>query len=143
MYMYRMGIDFASVYTTFLLDFRTVVTMWLLFFILFHHFCRYGITTRVRGAHLFSFCVVFFVLFVFVLCLVYSKLPMSLDCPLLIALSVFANVQFLYWYNNHQANLFIFFLLFEDQKCNLRQNKGFLLIGHHRKVYVSDSIYIM
>jgi hypothetical protein len=111
MYMYRMGIDFASVYTTFLLDFRTVVTMWLLFFILFHHFCRYGITTRVRGAHLFSFCVVFFVFFVFVLCLVYSKLPISLDCPLLIALSVFSNVQFLYWYNNHQANLFIFFLL--------------------------------
>jgi hypothetical protein len=95
MYMYRMGIDFASVYTTFLLDFRTVVTMWLLFFILFHHFCRYGITTRVRGAHLFSFCVVFFVFFVFVLCLVYSKLPISLDCPLLIALSVFSNVYFL------------------------------------------------
>ena len=41
-----------------------------------------------------AFCVVFFivVLFVFVLCLVCTMLPVSLDCPLLIAHSVFSNV---------------------------------------------------
>jgi len=36
------------------------------------------------------FCVVFFC--VFVLCLVYPMLPVSLDCPFLIAPSVFSNV---------------------------------------------------
>ena len=41
-----------------------------------------------------AFCVVFFivVLFVFVLCLVCTMFPVSLDCPLLIAHSVFSNV---------------------------------------------------
>jgi len=38
------------------------------------------------------FCVVFFTLFVFALFLVYSVLPVSLDCPVLIAPSVFSNV---------------------------------------------------
>jgi hypothetical protein len=38
------------------------------------------------------FCVVFVVLFVFVLCLVYPMLPVFLDCPFLIAPSVFSNV---------------------------------------------------
>jgi hypothetical protein len=40
---------------------------------------------------------VFFVvlfLFVFVLYLVYPMLPVSLDCPFVIALSVFSNVYF-------------------------------------------------
>ena len=47
----------------------------------------------VRVAHLFSFlCCVFFVLFVFVLCLVNPMLPVSLDCPFVIAPSVFFNV---------------------------------------------------
>jgi hypothetical protein len=32
------------------------------------------------------------VLVVFVLCLVYPVLPVALDCPFLIALSVFSNV---------------------------------------------------
>jgi hypothetical protein len=32
------------------------------------------------------------VLFVFVLCFMYSMLPVSLDCPFLIALSVFSNI---------------------------------------------------
>jgi len=40
------------------------------------------------------FSVVFFVLFVFVLCLVYLMLPVSLDCPFLIVTSVFSNVHF-------------------------------------------------
>ena len=40
------------------------------------------------------FCVVFFALFVFVLCLVYPMLHVSLDCPFLIAPSVFSTV---YW----------------------------------------------
>jgi hypothetical protein len=35
-----------------------------------------------------------FVLFVFVLCLVYPMFPVSLDCPFLIAPSVFSNVYF-------------------------------------------------
>jgi hypothetical protein len=39
-----------------------------------------------------AFCVVLFVLLVFVLCLVYPMLPVSLDCPYLIAPSVFSNV---------------------------------------------------
>ena len=40
------------------------------------------------------FCVVlcFCVLFVFVLCLMYPMLPFSLDCPFVIAPSVFSNV---------------------------------------------------
>ena len=46
----------------------------------------------VRAAHIFSFFVVFFALFVFVLCLVYLMLPVSLDCPFLIASSGFSNV---------------------------------------------------
>jgi hypothetical protein len=40
-----------------------------------------------RIAHLFV-CVVFFALFVFVLCLVYPMLPVSLDCTFLISYSV-------------------------------------------------------
>jgi len=41
------------------------------------------------------FCVVFCVLFAFVLCLVCPMLPESLDCPFLIAPSVFSNVYLL------------------------------------------------
>ena len=39
-----------------------------------------------------TYCVVFFVLFVFVLCFMYPISPVSLDCPFLIAPSVFSNV---------------------------------------------------
>ena len=51
----------------------------------------------VRVAHLFSYlcCIVFCILFGFVLCLVYPVLPDSLDCPLLIAPSVFSNIHLL------------------------------------------------
>ena len=49
-------------------------------------------------AHLFSFlCCVFFcflLLFVFILHLVCPMLPVSLDCPFLIAPSVFSNIVF-------------------------------------------------
>ena len=46
----------------------------------------------IRVAQLFLvFCVVLFVLFVFVLCLVYPILPVSLDCPFLITPWVFSN----------------------------------------------------
>ena len=41
------------------------------------------------------FYVVFFSLFVFVLCFVYPMLPLSLDCSFLIAPLVFSNVYFL------------------------------------------------
>jgi hypothetical protein len=52
----------------------------------------------IRVAHLLSFCVVLcrFVLFVFVLCLMCPVLPVSLDCPFLIAPSVFSNVHCTY-----------------------------------------------
>jgi hypothetical protein len=39
-----------------------------------------------------TYCVVFFALVVFVLCLVYPMFPVSLECPFLIAPSVFSNV---------------------------------------------------
>ena len=39
-------------------------------------------------------CVFCFVLFVFILCLVYPMLRVSLDCSFLIGLSVFSNVYF-------------------------------------------------
>jgi len=39
-----------------------------------------------------TYCLVFFVLFVFVLCFVYPISPVSLDCPFLIYPSVFSNV---------------------------------------------------
>ena len=41
-----------------------------------------------------TYCVVFFFWFAFVLCLVYPKLPVSLDCPFLLAPSVLSNVYF-------------------------------------------------
>jgi hypothetical protein len=44
-------------------------------------------------AHLISFLCFLFVLFVFVLCLVYPMLPVSLDYPFLIVPSVFSNVD--------------------------------------------------
>jgi hypothetical protein len=43
----------------------------------------------------FVFCIVFIVLSVFFLCLVYSMLPVSLDCPFLIVPSVFSNTYLL------------------------------------------------
>jgi hypothetical protein len=46
-----------------------------------------------------------FVLFVFVLCLVYPMLPVSQDCPFLIAPSVFSNVYFFKWLTSEQELL--------------------------------------
>ena len=46
----------------------------------------------VRVARLCSFQGCVFALFVFVVCLVYPMLPVSMDCPFLIAPSVFSNV---------------------------------------------------
>jgi len=49
-----------------------------------------------RVAHIFSFlCYAFLLLFLFVLYLVYPMLPVSLDCPFLIAPSGFSNVYLL------------------------------------------------
>jgi hypothetical protein len=39
---------------------------------------------------------VFVVLFVFVLCIVYPMLSVSLDCPFVIAISIFSNVYYFY-----------------------------------------------
>ena len=63
----------------------------------------------------YTHCVVyFFILFVFVLRLVYLMLSVSLDCPLLIAPSVFSNVYILYvtvrfFYVNNREDIFIFY----------------------------------
>ena len=57
-----------------------------------------GFMSYLRYLCLFAYCGVqhilccIFVLFYFVLCLVYPMLPVSLDCPFLIAPSVFSNV---------------------------------------------------
>jgi hypothetical protein len=49
----------------------------------------------IRVGQLFSFlCFVFFPLFVFDLCFVCPVVQVSLDCPLLIAISVFSSVYF-------------------------------------------------
>ena len=47
----------------------------------------------IRDAHLFIYLYFFFAQFVFVLCLVYLILPVSLDYPLLISTSVISNVS--------------------------------------------------
>jgi hypothetical protein len=68
-----------------------------------------------------------FVLFVFVLCLVFTMLHVSMDCPFLIAPSVFSNVSFkfnLNWAKNHLlADLWIYlnfcseipFIIFKEE----------------------------
>jgi hypothetical protein len=53
-------------------------------------YLRYLCVSAYSGVRHIVFCV--FVLFVFVLCLVYPVLPVSLDCPFLIAPSVISNV---------------------------------------------------
>ena len=57
-------------------------------FFLIHYLCLFAHS----GVQHILCCV--FVLFVFVLCLVYPMLPVSQDCPFLIAPSVFSNVYF-------------------------------------------------
>jgi hypothetical protein len=58
------------------------------------HLCSLLGFGGVCGAHLFSFCVMLLILFVFVLFLVCPVLAVSLDCPFLIVSSVFSNVYF-------------------------------------------------
>ena len=53
---------------------------------------KYVIHTYFKKKKLLVFCDVLFVLFVFVLCHVCPMLLVSLDCPFLIAPSVFSNV---------------------------------------------------
>jgi hypothetical protein len=58
----------------------------------------HGSSTVLVGSLLLTillFCVAFFVLLVFVLCLVHPMLPDSLDCPFMAATSVFSKVRFL------------------------------------------------
>ena len=56
----------------------------------FMSYLRYLCLLAYSGVqHIFCF---FFGLFVFVLCLVYSMLPVSLDCQFLIAPSIFSNI---------------------------------------------------
>jgi len=67
-------------------------------------YLRYFCLFAHNGVQHISCCV--FVLFVFVLCLVYHMLPVSLDCPVLISPSVFSNV-YLYtlMYNRRSYNM--------------------------------------
>ena len=51
---------------------------------LYRRLCSAPVFGRVLVAHCLVYCVVFFVLFVFVLCLVCTMLPVSLDCLFLI-----------------------------------------------------------
>jgi hypothetical protein len=48
---------------------------------------------------------VFFVLFVFVLCLLYPMFPVSLDWPFFITPSVFSNVYFKFWAINQDNSM--------------------------------------
>ena len=58
--------------------------------------------TYLRYLCLFTYNGVFFVLFMFVFCLVHPMLPVSLDCPFfLIAPSVFSNGYLKHMYNLH------------------------------------------
>ena len=65
-------------------------------FLFFAYFKMHSNGMKVFGESLLLirvvFCVLFFVLFVFVMCLVNPLLPVSLDCLLLIPPSVFSNV---------------------------------------------------
>jgi len=56
------------------------------------HLSSHPVFGGVPVGHLFSFLCCVFVLFAFVLCRVYSIMPVSLDCPFLISRSVFLNV---------------------------------------------------
>jgi hypothetical protein len=56
------------------------------------------------------FCVVFFVLFVLVMCLVHPMLAVSLDCPFLIAYSVFSNVYLERMFSNVSNFSWLFIL---------------------------------
>ena len=67
-----------------------------------------------------------FVLFVFVMCLVYTMLPVSLDCPFLIASSVFSNACVLVpWYDTEILTLgscsiwLLFCLVDPSVQCSL------------------------
>ena len=66
--------------------------------ILREHHSSHPVFDGINVAHLFNFlcCVLFCVAFVLVLCIVCPMLPVSLDWPFLIALSVFSNVYFIY-----------------------------------------------
>jgi hypothetical protein len=76
-----------------------------------------GIMSYLRYLCLFAHSVVqhklccVFALFVFVLCLVYHILPVCLDCPFLIANSVFSNV-----YLNHNTFTLVYIISKRLQK---------------------------
>ena len=83
-------------------------------------------------AHLSVFYVLFLVLLVFVLCLVYSMLPMSLDCPFLIVPSVFS-ITFIcictnlyFWW---PSNVIVFYM--NIQLCKNDRNRVFMSLLHH------------
>jgi len=60
------------------------------------HLCSPLVFDGVRVAHSLGFCVVLFVLFVYVLYLVYPKLPVSMGCPFFYPFGFFSTVYLLY-----------------------------------------------
>ena len=71
---------------------------------------------------LFSF--LYCALLVFVLCLAYPMLPASLDCPFLIALSVFSNVFFLHLKEYILNNLILYYSVWEFSLTLCQQHKS-------------------
>ena len=63
-----------------------------------------------------------FALFVFVLCLVYHILPVCLDCPFLIAHSVFSNV-----YLNHNTFTLVYIISKSSRKCHITDIIAFMI----------------
>jgi hypothetical protein len=66
------------------------------------------------------FCVVFFVLFVFVLCFVFPMLSLSLNCPFLIATSVFS-IIYMRWKISLIWHIIILTVDNYDSICKRRQ----------------------
>jgi hypothetical protein len=62
----------------------------------------------VRVSHLFCFCVMLFVLFLFVMCLVCPKLPVSLDYPFVISLRYSPTfIEAIFFWNAHRYGVLI------------------------------------
>ena len=82
--------------------------LWIVHSVFSNVYCISCVCLRIRIP---TFCCCssfkFFVVFFFVLCLVYPMLPISLDCPFLIAPSVFSNVYLiieLYFFTRGRLN---------------------------------------
>jgi hypothetical protein len=100
---------------------------------------------EVSVAHLFNFLCCVFALFIFVLCLVYTMLPVSLDCPVLIAPSVFSNVYLCSSYNNintyRPKNQTISSIYILTSSCIQRSVQVLILSEHNHSLEFTPSNY--